>query len=152
MAKYYLAYGSNLNKSEMKERCPFSRPIGTTFLKGYRLVCKGTKESSYLTAEPCEGAILPVGVYQITSIDEANLDYYEGYPSLYGKEEVEVSINGKTIKALIYIMNPIYSYNLPSDSYLSRCADGYDDFQINLQYLFQAIITTKENMDKVLTK
>ena len=138
MAKYYLAYGSNLNKLEMKERCPFSIPIGTTFLEGYRLVFKGTKEASFLTVEQCEGAKIPVGVYEITSIDEANLDYYEGYPILYSKEEVEVSIKGKITSALIYVMNPLYSYNLPSTTYLTRCAKGYEDFNIDIQHLIHS--------------
>ena len=152
MAKYYLAYGSNLNKTEMKERCPFSRPIGTTFLEGYRLVFKGQPEASFLTIEQCEGSSIPVGVFKITSIDEANLDYYEGFPTLYSKETVEVSIKGKKISALIYVMNPFYSYNLPSPTYLTRCAKGYEDFNIDIKYLHQARKTTEENIDKTLTK
>jgi len=50
--KYYLAYGSNLNLTQMKHRCPKAKPIGTINLNGYRLVYKGSAEGySYLTIE-----------------------------------------------------------------------------------------------------
>lgn len=35
--KYYVAYGSNLNKSQMAYRCPESIPVGAGVLKNYRL-------------------------------------------------------------------------------------------------------------------
>ena len=38
---YYLAYGSNLNLSEMKEKCPFYKVIGRMFLYNYMLSFKG---------------------------------------------------------------------------------------------------------------
>ena len=37
---YYLAYGSNLNLSEMKEKCPFYKVIGRIFLYNYTLSFK----------------------------------------------------------------------------------------------------------------
>ena len=36
--KYYLAYGSNLNKKQMQMRCPGAKCIGTMVLKGYELL------------------------------------------------------------------------------------------------------------------
>lgn len=152
MKRYYLAYGSNLNIEEMKKRCPFAIPVGAAAIKDYRLVYKGTKRVSYLTIEPCEGSIVPVGVYEITPMDEVNLDYYEGVPTLYSKNMITVSLYGKEIEGIVYIMNPLYSYNLPSTTYLTRCAKGYEDFNIDIQHLIQAITTTQENIDKLLTK
>ena len=38
---YYLAYGSNLNLNEMKEKCPFYKVIGRMFLYNYTLSFKG---------------------------------------------------------------------------------------------------------------
>ena len=37
---YYLAYGSNLNLSEMKEKCPFYKVIGRIFLYNYTKIIK----------------------------------------------------------------------------------------------------------------
>lgn len=152
MKRYYLAYGSNLNIEEMKKRCPFAIPVGAAAIKDYRLVYKGTKQVSYLTIEPCEGSIVPVGVYEITPTDEFNLDYYEGVPTLYSKNMITVSLYGKDIQAIVYIMNPIYSYHLPSESYVSRCLQGYQNFRFNHEILNNALQTTIDNIAKELVK
>ena len=38
---YYFAYGSNLNKKQMMERCPDSKPVFTATLPNYKLVFAG---------------------------------------------------------------------------------------------------------------
>lgn len=152
MKRYYLAYGSNLNIEEMKKRCPFAIPVGASAIKDYRLVYKGTKIVSYLTIEPCEGSIVPVGVYEITPMDEFNLDYYEGVPTLYSKNMITVSLYGQDIQAIVYIMNPTYSYHLPSESYVSRCLQGYQNFHFNHEILNNALQTTIDNIAKELVK
>ena len=55
MKRYYIAYGSNLNVQQMRWRCPGARIIGTSELKDYRLLFKGSKTGSYLTVEPEKG-------------------------------------------------------------------------------------------------
>ena len=152
MKKYYLAYGSNLNIEEMKSRCPFAKPVGATTIKDYRLVYKGTRQISYLTIEPCEGSIVPVGVYEITPTDEKNLDFYEGTPTLYSKHIITVPLYGKDIEAIVYIMNPKYSYNLPTNSYVSRCLEGYKNFNFNYKFLNIALENTINNISKKLVK
>ena len=37
MAKYYMAYGSNLNKQQMALRCRDAKPVCTGVLHDYRL-------------------------------------------------------------------------------------------------------------------
>lgn len=152
MTKYYLAYGNNLNLSEMKKRCPSSVPIGSTFIANYRLVFRGIENRSFLSIEAWEGSEVPVGVYQITTEDEANLDLYEGVPTLYSKETIEVELHGETIKGIVYIMNPKYSYNLPSEYYLARCINGYNNFCFDIKTLDSALQTTKDNISKKLVK
>ena len=46
MTKYYLAYGSNLNVSQMERRCPAARVAGVAEIKGYELLFKGSKSGS----------------------------------------------------------------------------------------------------------
>ncbi len=152
MKKYYLAYGSNLNIEEMKARCPFAIPVGATTIKDYRLAYKGTKQASYLTIEQCEGSIVPVGVYEISIVDELNLDYYEGIPTLYSKHKMTVILNDQPIEAIVYIMNPNFSYNLPTHSYVERCLKGYKDFHFSEKFLIQALETTMGNIAKGLLK
>ena len=40
-AKYYIAYGSNLNLEQMARRCPTAKVVGSTTLKNYRLMFRG---------------------------------------------------------------------------------------------------------------
>lgn len=149
MKKYYLAYGSNLNLSQIERRCKTATPIGSAFLKDYQLVYKGRyEECAYLTIEPSKGSYVPVGIYEITYPDELALDRYEGYPYLYHKKYIKININGKEEKALIYVMNKQFDYNLPSKFYIKACEIGYQDFKFDKKILDQALTITKENIEK----
>ena len=108
--KYYFAYGSNMDETQMKKRCPHSKLVGVAILKGYRFVYDGY--SSYrqgavanLIKDQCEKVF---GVlYEISETDEENLDRYEGYPVAYDKKEVEVEdLKRRKYKALVYLREP----------------------------------------------
>ena len=81
--RYYIAYGSNLNVRQMRMRCPSARIIGTSVLKDYELLFKGSKTGSYLTVEKKSGISVPVAVWEVTAEDEKALDRYEGFPNFY---------------------------------------------------------------------
>ena len=40
----YIAYGSNMNKNQMRIRCPKAKPMGAYFLDGWRLVFRGVAD------------------------------------------------------------------------------------------------------------
>ena len=100
MEQYYIAYGSNLNKSQMKQRCKDAVCVGSSMLENYKL-----KFNYYLTVEYCENEKTPIGVWKISKEDELALDEYEVYPTLYRKEYVNVTINNQTLRCVVYIMN-----------------------------------------------
>ena len=142
---YYLAYGSNLNLYDMKYRCPSAKPIGTSSLKGYRLVFKGEDEYlSFLTPEEDTNSSIPVGVFKISRFDEKKLDLYEGYPELYSKKYITIEIDNKKGNALIYTMNEGYDYHLPTFDYLRCCKEGY----FNVDILDEAVDYTTRKMMK----
>lgn len=153
MSKYYLAYGSNLNLALMKNNCKFCSLVGTTELKDFRLVYKGSAAGySYLTIEPSEGTTIPLGIYKISLLDEINLNKYEDYPELYNKQYINIEIDDKIKKAMIYVMNDGYDYNLPSEEYIISCMKGYDDFNFDKKILVDAYNYTKENMNRIKQK
>lgn len=136
----YFAYGSNLNKKEMKMRCPNSRPMGVLTLKDWQLMFR-----VYLTIEQKEGMEVPIAVWDVPEEDIKALDEYEGYPSLYRKEKM--SIDGK--EGIIYIMNnEDIPYMLPQHTYFYRCRHGYEDFGFNFKYLNSALERTYKEMMK----
>lgn len=143
--RYYIAYGSNMNIPQMRMRCPGARIIGTSVIKDYQLLFKGSKTGSYLTIEPMEGAEVPVVIWEVTETDEKALDRYEGYPNFYYKKEMNLDIKGiRTGKvrrrdAFIYIMHEERELGIPSWYYVNTCLDGYRAFGFNEKYLFDAI-------------
>ena len=144
MSKLYLAYGSNLNLEMMKSRCPNANMVGHTLLKDYRLVYKGyDKYNAYLTIEPCEGKIVPLGIFNVSLSDRFKLDIYEGYPSLYHIEKKVITRNGLESKGFIYVMNNGYDYNIPSEDYILECYKGYKDFGFDIDILKEALEYTK---------
>ena len=144
MKRYYLAYGSNLNLTQMRWRCPDARPMGTAEIADYRLLFKGSKTGSYLTIEPQEGATVPVGVWEVSADDELRLDRYEGFPTFYYKKELELTFIGiktgkkRKRKCFVYIMHEDRPIGIPSRSYVETCIEGYRDFGFNLKYLKDA--------------
>lgn len=135
MSKYYLAYGSNLNKEQMAYRCPDAVPVGTGRIDNYELVFR----RGVLTIERKDGAFVPVGCWQISDADEARLDRYEGYPRFYYKEDFLISCeDGKTRRFMAYIMQDGHPIQAPSDGYLTVCRIGYKDFGFDLDPLMAA--------------
>ena len=134
MKKYYLAYGSNLNLSQMRRRCPNAKKVGSFLLRGYEL-----KFRYYLTIRESPNGVVPLGIFEIDENDERSLDRYEGYPTHYRKEYLEVELNGKPIKALVYIMNEeVRGVMVPDIFYVTTCLEGYKDFGFDSGYLFKA--------------
>ncbi|MEE0914354.1 MAG: gamma-glutamylcyclotransferase family protein, partial [Ruminococcus sp.] len=79
--KLYIAYGSNLNLSQMKYRCPTAKLYDTGVIENYELQFKGMPHCAYATIAPCEGKSVPVALWELQPRDEKLLDRYEGYPS-----------------------------------------------------------------------
>ncbi|MBQ3426003.1 MAG: gamma-glutamylcyclotransferase [Clostridia bacterium] len=134
MKKYYIAYGSNLNIRQMKMHCPTAEIVGTALIPGYELLFKGGFGSAYLTIEPKQGAQVPVVVWSVEPDDELALDRYEGYPSLYYKKDMTVTVKDintgaeRTVDAFVYIMHKEHKCSVPSWSYLQTCIEGYRSF------------------------
>ena len=134
--KLYIAYGSNMNKEQMKRRCPNAKPIGKAILENYKLEFRGVAN-----VIECEGENVPIAVWEITDECENALDIYEGYPRLYRKEYVEIEINNKKEKGMIYVMN--YGKGAaPNRYYFNVIKQGYKDFGIRLMPLIKALNET----------
>lgn len=137
--RYYIAYGSNLNLEQMARRSPTAKAIQTTYLQGYRLMFRG-RNSAVATIEKHKGCKAPVLVWQLQPGDEHSLDIYEGYPNLYRKEMLCVTLNGRELPVMAYIMNEgLHPYGKPSDSYYRTILDGYISSGFNPAILRQAV-------------
>ncbi len=142
--KLYIAYGSNLNLAQMADRCPTARVICSSEMQGWQLLFRGSRTGAVATVEPKKGYRVPVLVWEITPADEAALDRYEGWPFLYRKETVRVKINGKTVKAMVYIMNEGRPPGQPSCYYYSVILEGYKEAGFDIDILRRAATESVE--------
>lgn len=145
--KLYIAYGSNLNVEQMARRCPTAKIVGTATLHNWRLWFRGGKHSAVATVEREHGYKVPVLIWQLQTEDESALDVYEGWPHLYRKETLRITMDGKRVSAMIYIMNEIgYTYGLPSLSYFETIMEGYNSAGFDVNILHQAVDDSRRGL------
>jgi len=148
--KYYIAYGSNLNISQMNMRCPQARFVGKGELDGYRLLFRGSKTGSYLTIEQKKGYSVPIVIWLVSENDVKMLDRYEGYPTFYYKENLKMRISKlktkekRDISAFVYIMHEERPIGVPSKAYMEACLEGYKNFKLDSKILMRAYEESKE--------
>jgi len=132
----YIAYGSNLNRAQMALRCPDAKVVGTGEIK----------DGAVATVEPKKGESVPVLIWEISPRDEFNLDRYEGYPRLYGKEMLEVELDGKREKMMAYTMTEGYAMGVPSEHYLATIRTGYQEAGFDEDVLMAGVEKSRERM------
>lgn len=151
--KYYLAYGSNLNLTQMFHRCPDAQVLGYTYLPGRHLVFRGSGSGNYLTLDKGIDQV-PCGVFAISARDEHSLDRYEGFPMFYKKEIVRVDQvwdhyyrqpdpDLRNLEAMVYVMAEGHPLGGPTATYWRTCVQGYRDFSFDQQILKRALIDSR---------
>ena len=137
--RLYIAYGSNLNLPQMAYRCPTARVVGKSEIKDYELLFRGARRGGVATVEPKEGSAVPVLLWDIKPADEMALDRYEGYPTLYQKQVLNLELDGKSVEAMVYVMTPGHEFGVPSDFYVDTIMEGYGTAGFDPQVLEDAI-------------
>ena len=141
--KLYFAYGSNINLEQMAYRCPAAKAVGPVILENYELLFRGNaKGSGVATIAPKEGSQVHGLLWRITPACEQALDFYEGYPRLYGKEQVTVRDDGgRQLTVMAYVMTSDerwMSPTMPSAFYYRGIQDGYRQNGLPVQELKKA--------------
>jgi gamma-glutamylcyclotransferase (GGCT)/AIG2-like uncharacterized protein YtfP len=140
----YFAYGSNLNRSEMRRRCPDARGEGSALLAGWRLTFRGVAD-----IEPAEGRAVHGGLWTLSDRDLEALDLYEGAPTHYRRHPVEVSTAAGTRPAITYVMTDRSYLGLPSPLYLERIATGFRDWELAEEPLARALSETRIELERL---
>ncbi|ABK44889.1 conserved hypothetical protein [Magnetococcus marinus MC-1] len=134
---YYLAYGSNLNRAHMAQRCGAAQPVGWCLLQDWQLCFR-----YWADVQPAPGCHVYGGLYRITPGCEKALDLYEEFPSLYDKRytTVEAHLYEQPIQPLpvmFYCMRG-GAYQAPDAAYLAEITQGMIDFNFPLDALQRA--------------
>ena len=130
----YFAYGSNLNLSQMRRRCPGSRPVRAHFLEEHELVLRGVAN-----IEDAPGSHIPGAIYEICESDEKTLDGYEGFPTLYTKLYFECDIGKVMYYRLVEAV-----FKKARKGYVKIIETGFKEWELPLDHLEAAIKTQSE--------
>ncbi len=132
---YYFAYGSNLDKRRMLERCPESKPKFVATLHNYRLIFVGWSRQwrgGVASIRHFRGERVLGAVYEVSDNDLKRLDKFEGYNNdYYNRLNVTVfGEHGHVIEAATYIKVRQSEETQPSKEYLAVLQQGYRDWGI----------------------
>jgi gamma-glutamylcyclotransferase len=126
----YFAYGSNMDRAQMRARCPKSKYVGWGHLNGYRLAYVGHSQrwgGGVATVIPHKGDRVAGFLYFVTPDDLKSLDRYEGVPRVYDRKIVTVRLGDEplSVKAVTYYHVQGLSERPPSPSYLRVIQDAH---------------------------
>jgi gamma-glutamylcyclotransferase (GGCT)/AIG2-like uncharacterized protein YtfP len=146
--RYYFAYGSNLHDPQMTRRCKDAVPHASCTLAGWRLVFRGVADIE--RGNPTD--YVHGAIYKVSEWDEAQLDIYESFPSLYRKEYFDaVMESGETIPVMFYKMNT-EGYGTPPKGYFDTIADGFIHWGLETEKLEEAVRFTESNKGGKVSK
>ena len=130
----YFAYGSNLNKKQMLERCLDSKPLFTATLPNFKLIFAGWSRQwrgGVVSIKSLRGDRVHGAVYELSDRDLRRLDKFEGYPGACNRFKVTVfNEDGEPIEAITYIKSGQLEETQPSKEYVSVIQQGYRDWRI----------------------
>jgi len=128
---YYFAYGSNLNRKQMRERCPDSNPMFTATLSNYKLVFVGwfrRWRGGVASIKPLRGDRVRGAIYEVSEQCLRRLDRYE---SDYNRFKVTVlGEDSEPIEVITYIKAGQLEETQPSKEYLAIIQQGLRDWRL----------------------
>lgn len=132
-----------MNLEQMEYRCPDAIVAERVTLRDHRLIFRGRRPGNGVASIlPEKGREVDGLLWKITPDCERSLDFYEGYPHLYGKQEIIVhTMDGKKMRAAVYIMNEPYQScpAYPSELYLKGILEGCRQNQIPQDSVLKAV-------------
>lgn len=134
----YFAFGSNMDSTQMKRRCPSAQGGEVATLDGYRLTFCGFSSSwggGVATIVRDEGASVLGRVWEITWDDLRQLDAFEGHPYVYRRRILTLN-DGQ--RPMVYIKPVDDDENGPSEAYFRTIANGYLQADLDLENLVDA--------------
>jgi len=140
----YFAYGSNLDRAQMRRRCPTAAPIGPATLDGWRLAFGGHSRTwGGSVATLLRGPTDRVDglLYRLPPVELRALDLHEGHPSCYRRRRVTVTVRpgGRRRKAHTYVQ-PIALEEPPALGYLTVLWRAYRALGFDHQPLLAAAV------------
>jgi cation transport regulator ChaC len=135
---WYFAYGSNMNRAQMRSRAGNIIEEHTAQLPNYELrfnkkVRGGTAGAN---VQPLQGKTVYGVVYKIEETAFRSLDRYEGVPEHYRRIEVRVTPqDGQPVSAQVYIATKVEKGLRPAGHYLQAILEGAGEHGLPVTYI-----------------
>lgn len=136
---FYFAYGSNMERFQLKRLCPKAKFVSAAVLADYELAFFGNSPmwgggNADIREQP--GKAVEGVVWEISEAERKALDEYEGYPTLYLHKELQVRGRaGKVITAFTYIMANPGREMPPSKRYKQLLISGAEEHGLSDEYV-----------------
>jgi gamma-glutamylcyclotransferase len=136
----YFAYGSNLLRRQMKQRCPSAVYLGIAKLKNWRFEYDGGKNEGWsnlpvANITPTKGSSVWGALYQMTDAEVHELDQYECVPRDYQHHVLAVmKSNGSHTEAFAYVRKPRLT-GMPSARYMQTVVSGARSDKLPINYV-----------------
>jgi cation transport regulator ChaC len=137
---WHFAYGSNMNRAQMRSRGGNILEEHNACLPNYELrfnkkVRGGTAGAN---VQPAPGKNVHGVLYKIEESAFRSLDRYEGVPEHYRRIEVKVTPDGgQPVPAQVYIASKIEKGLRPSPHYLQTILEGAGEHSLPADYIGQ---------------
>ena len=135
---WYFAYGSNMNRAQMRARSGNVLEEHNAHLPNYELrfnkkVRGGTAGAN---VQPMQGKTVYGVVYKIEETAFRSLDRYEGVPEHYRRIEVRVTPqDGQPVSAQVYIATKVEKGLRPAGHYLQAFLEGAREHGLPVTYI-----------------
>jgi gamma-glutamylcyclotransferase len=135
----YFAYGSNMSRTQMAERCPGAALVGVARLPRHRLAFNresrrwGGQVASIVGDEAGEvwGAL-----WEVTAEHMEALDRWEGVAGgAYRRQEVRVEQGGAAVEAMAYVVGTPGAEGPPAAAYLSVLLEAARELGLDADYV-----------------
>jgi gamma-glutamylcyclotransferase len=126
---YYFAYGGNLSKKQMKERCPDSKPLFVAVLPNFKLVFTGWSRQwrgGIASIKASRGDKVRGAVYEVSDVCLRQLDRYEA-----GYRRMNITVfdeDNEAHQVMTYIRQGQLEETMPSREYGAVLKQGYRDW------------------------
>lgn len=128
----HFAYGSNMSRVPMQNRCPGAKEAGTATLRHHRFVIMTNGYASVISAP---GWIVHGVLWRLTPRDLAALNVYENVAGgLYRQARLPVIQGAKTMAALVYIGSDM-GEGRPRPGYIELVVEAAREWDLPADYI-----------------
>jgi gamma-glutamylcyclotransferase len=135
----YFAYGSNMERVQLKRLCLKARFVAAAVLPDHELVFSGKSRmwgGGIADIRDLPGKKVEGVVWEISEAEREALDEYEGYPDLYVRQDVQVrTASGKVVTAFAYVMANPGRELPPSKQYKRLLVSGAEEHDLSEEYI-----------------